>query len=132
MNISFWYQSLEKPFFAPPAEVFGIVWSILYPIIFISFGYVFYLILKDRIPSKVSIPFIVNLVANFSFSPIQFGLQNNILAMIDILIVFGSLIWAMKVIWKYSRGVAIAQIPYLLWVGFAMILQISITWLNFK
>jgi len=131
MNTALWYQSLGKPFFAPPAEVFGIVWSILYPIIFISFGYVFYLVLKNKIPKKVAIPFVGNLIANFLFSPIQFGLQNNILAMIDIIVVFGSLIWAMNAVWKYSRGVVVVQIPYLLWIGFAMILQFSITWLNF-
>jgi len=127
-----WYQSIEKPFFSPPAEVFGIAWGILYPIIFISFGYVFFLFFKKKVPFVVLLPFIINLVSNFLFSPIQFVLQNNVLALLDIIVVLGSLIWAISSIRKYSKIVAIAQIPYLLWVSFATILQISITWLNFK
>lgn len=130
-NASDWYQLIEKPFFAPPPEAFGIAWSILYPIIFLSFGYVCFLIIKKKIPAMAALPFGINLVANFLFSPLQFLLQNNVLATIDIFVVLLSLLWCIVGIWKYSHVIALVQIPYLLWVSFATVLQVSITWLNF-
>jgi len=129
-NTAEWYSALIKPGFAPPGEVFGIAWSILYPIIFISFGYVFYLAWVKKIPRKVALPFALNLLFNFAFSPIQFGLQMNLLAALDIILILATIIWCIVTIWKYSKTVAYAQIPYLLWVSFATVLQFSITYLN--
>ena len=127
---SSWYAQLIKPEWAPPAWVFGPVWGVLYTIIAISFGYVFYLFYKKRISFSVMLPFILNLIFNAAFSPIQFGLQNNALALIDILLVAGTLIWALFVIYRQARWVTFVNIPYLLWVLFATVLQINITFLN--
>jgi benzodiazapine receptor len=79
------------------------------------------------------LPFALNLVFNFAFSPIQFGLKNNVLAALDILLVFGTLLWAFIALWNSSpdlRWVVYANIPYLLWVSFATALQFTITYLN--
>ena len=48
----------------------------------------------------------------------------------DAVLVLGTLVWAMAAIWRRARWVALVNIPYLLWVGFATVLQLSITWLN--
>lgn len=125
-----WYENLIKPSFAPPAYLFGIAWSILYPIIFISFGYIGYLSFSKKIPQAILVPLLINLVANLLFSPIQFRLMNNALAFVDIVVVLGSLIWLIFEIYPYSKFLAFVQIPYLLWVSFATILQLSITRLN--
>ncbi len=125
-----WYSQLIKPFFAPPASVFGPVWTVLYIIIAISFGYVLWQTLKRRLPFAVLLPFILNLIFNAAYTPIQFGLKNNMLASVDILLVLGTLIWALTAIWNRVRWVAYVNIPYLLWVMFATVLQLSITWLN--
>jgi tryptophan-rich sensory protein len=45
-------------------------------------------------------------------------------------LVLGSLIWAMVTIYKYAKWITYIQIPYLLWVSFATVLQITITILN--
>lgn len=126
-----WYQTLIKPDWAPPAWLFGPVWSVLYAIIAITFLIVFYKAYKNAIPRAVALPFVLNLIFNAAFSPIQFGLRNNELALVDILLVLVTLLWSMKAIWKHYRWIAIANIPYLLWVTFATILQITITYLNF-
>ncbi len=125
-----WYAQLDKPFFAPPATVFGPVWTVLYVIIAISFGYVLWQCLKRRMSWSVFTPFALNLVFNAAYTPIQFGLKNNMLASIDILLVLGTLVWALSSVWSRARWVAYANIPYLLWVAFATVLQLSITWLN--
>ncbi len=124
------YAMLIKPTWSPPAWVFGPVWSVLYVIIALTFGRVFFLAWQGQIPLVVALPFVLNLVFNFSFTWIQFGLKNNLLASIDILLVLGTIVWAMMAIFPHARLIAYAQIPYLLWVSFATILQLTITVLN--
>lgn len=125
-----WYSQLVKPSWAPPSWLFGPVWTFLYILIALSFGNVFFLTWQKQLPLVVAVPFILNLIFNFAFTPLQFGLKNNWLAAIDILLVLGTLIWAIVSIYPYSRAIAYAQIPYLLWVVFATVLQLTITVLN--
>ena len=127
---SLWYAELVRPSFAPPAWLFGPVWSVLYLIIFLSFTYVFYKVYQGELPKLVALPFALNLFFNAVFTPIQFGLQNNLLAAIDISLVLVTLLWALYVIYPYVHWVALVNIPYLLWVSFATVLQFSITYLN--
>ncbi len=126
-----WYQTLIKPEWAPPSWIFGPVWSVLYAIIAISFGYVAYRYFKGGLPFMVLLPFLLNLVFNSAFTPIQFGLQSNVLALIDILLVLGTLVWALYVVHPYAPWVSYVNIPYLVWVSFATVLQGTITYLNF-
>lgn len=128
-----WYQTLLKPSWAPPSWVFGPVWSVLYVLIAVSFGAVFYKAFTKQIPRAVALPFALNLVFNIAFTPIQFGLQNNLLAAADILLVLGTLVWALCAVWRAEprlRWVAYANVPYLLWVSFATCLQLTITFIN--
>ena len=126
-----WYQTLIRPDWAPPSELFGPVWSVLYTLIAISFGYVFYKVfIKKEYPRNFAVPFMLNLVFNALFTPLQFGLQNNLLASIDILLVLSTLVWLIVYSWNKVRWVALINIPYLLWVSFATVLQITITILN--
>lgn len=125
-----WYAALAKPWFAPPAFVFGPVWAVLYAGIVISFGYVFYLAVTRKIPLMAAVPFGFNLAANLLYSPIMFGLRDTAGATIVILLVLGSLLWAMRAIYPYAKWVVYAQIPYLVWVLFATMLQISVLILN--
>lgn len=131
MDTASWYEALIKPSWAPPGWVFGPVWTVLYIIIAVSFGYVFYRALKGTLPWKVALPFALNLIFNFAFSPIQFGLQNNLLAAADILLILATLVWALLAIRRPAPWVLLANIPYFLWVSFATILQLAITYLNF-
>ncbi len=85
---------------------------------------------KKEIGFAVALPFILNLAFNFAFTPLQFGLKNNFLAALDILLVLGTLVWAMTAIYRHARWITYIQIPYLLWVSFATILQFTITYLN--
>lgn len=125
-----WYQQLIKPLWSPPVWLFGPVWTILYILIAISFSKVFFLAFQKKIALIIALPFILNLIFNFAFTPIQFGLKNNYLAALDILLVLITLIWAMIAIYPHLKWITYIQIPYLLWVGFATILQLTITYLN--
>jgi translocator protein len=133
MNTYDWYSQLVKPSWSPPSWLFGPVWTILYVLIALSFGKVFWIAAKKEIALITALPFALNLIFNFAFTPLQFGLKNNLLAAIDILLVLATLVWALIAIWHAApavRWLAYVNIPYLLWVTFATCLQLTITYLN--
>jgi translocator protein len=125
-----WYDSLAKPAWTPSPSTISLIWWILYPIIVVTFGFVFVQAFRGRIPWQAAVPFAVNLAANLLFTPILFGLRNLPLAAVDVLLVWATIIWAMIAIWPHYRAIAIAQVPYLVWVSVATVLQLSITWMN--
>jgi len=137
-----WYARLAKPSWAPPSWLFGPVWTGLYLVIAVSFGTVFYQAFTAQIPWMVALPFALNLMVNGAFTPIQFRLKNNLLAAADILLVLGTLVWALFAIYAFGLKLHIetgaptyawiiyANIPYVLWVSFATVLQLKITHLN--
>lgn len=125
-----WYAQLIKPAWAPPAWLFGPVWSFLYILIIISFGTVLIRVMNKQYLPLLALPFALNLILNMAFTPLQFSLRSNLLASIDILLVLGTLVWAMVAIYPYTPWIAYIQIPYLLWVSFATVLQLTITVLN--
>ena len=125
-----WYRTLIKPMWAPPSSIFGPVWTVLYAIIAVTYGTVFYKAFTGKLSWLIALPFALNFIFNFSFTYFQFGLKNNLLASIDILLVLGTLIWALVAIYPQIKWIALANIPYLVWVSFATILQLTITYLN--
>jgi tryptophan-rich sensory protein len=125
-----WYDSLAKPAWTPAPATISLIWTILYPIILISFGFVFAQAYRGKVGWKVAVPFAVNLVANLLFMPIFSGLRNVPLAAADILIVWGTILWCVIAVWPVYKWVAVAQVPYFVWGSVASILQLSITAMN--
>jgi benzodiazapine receptor len=125
-----WYNSLAKPNWTPAPATIGLIWQILYPIILVSFGFVYVQAIRRKVPWFVVLPFVINLLSNLIFTPIQFGMRNLPLASVDILVVWTTIIWMMVVVWRYYRWVTVAQVPYLVWVSLATVLQLSITAMN--
>ena len=125
-----WYQSLQKPAWTPDPGTISVIWQVLYPVIFLSFGYIFLKAIQGKIPWSVALPFLINLVANLSFTPLLFGARSLILASVDIVVVLATIIWGMAVVWRFHRWAAIVQLPYLIWVVIATSLQLTITQMN--
>ncbi len=124
------YAELAKPSWAPPSWLFGPVWTVLYAIIAVTYISVGKMYFAKQIPFMVVLPFILNIIFNAAFTPLQFGLKNNMLAAIDIALVLGTIIWMMIAIWPHAKWVVYWNIPYLAWVSFATVLQFTVTWLN--
>lgn len=124
------YQTLKRPSWSPPAWVFGPVWTVLYIIIAISFGTVFYATATGAAPVAVALPFVLNLLFNFAYTYLQFGLRKYVLASVDVILVLLTLLWAMFAIYPIAPWIVLINIPYLLWVSFATVLQLTVTYLN--
>jgi len=124
------YIDQKLPPLAPPSWLFGVVWPFLYLLIIISYGWIFWRAFKGQVSFLFVLPFIINLIANALFTYFQFGLKNNSLALIDILVVLVTIIITIVISWKDYRVIAYMQLPYLIWVTFATYLQIGITILN--
>jgi len=131
MDVYLWYEMLAKPLWAPPSWIFGPVWSGLYVIIAITFGYVGYGYITKKYNRQIALPFALNLIANVLYTPLMFTVHSILLATLDILVVLGTLIWALMRMYPHARWVSLLNIPYLLWVVFATFLQITILILNF-
>ena len=125
-----YYKNLKKPSWSPQEQVFGQVWSVLYVIIIAVNAYVIWQFARGSISWKVALPFWLNLFFNLIFTPIQFGLKNNLLASVDIMLVLATIIWAMVAIWPVKKYISLVFVPYLLWVIIATVLQVQIYLLN--
>ncbi len=125
-----WYNALDKPSWTPAPSTISLIWMILYPIILVSFGFVFVQAFRGKVPLRVAVPFAVNLVANLLFMPVFSGLRNVPLAAVDIVIVWVTIIWCIVAVWRHYRWIAAAQVPYFVWVSIATMLQLAITAMN--
>jgi benzodiazapine receptor len=125
-----WYNSLAKPSWTPAPATISLIWTILYPIILVSFGFVFVQAFRGKVAWKVALPFAVNLAANLLFMPLFAGLRNVPLAALDIVIVWATILWLALAVWPAYKWVAVAQGPYFVWVSIATALQLSITGMN--
>ena len=124
-----WYTTLNKPFFSPPNWVFGPVWTVLY----ILMGVALYLVISDKgkvIREKAIQIFAIQLVLNVAWSVIFFGFQNPVLALVDIAALWIAIFLTIKSFSKINKLAGNLLIPYLLWVSFATILNLSIVILN--
>ncbi|WP_100657868.1 TspO/MBR family protein [Alteromonas flava] len=130
MQFREWYDALAKPDWTPDPAFIGMMWQILYPIIIVTFAWVFIQIWRKKYPKGLALPFAINLIANLIFTPIQFGLRNLELATLDILVVWGTIVWMIVAVWRHNKWVALAQLPYLAWVSVATVLQTMITVMN--
>ena len=70
-----WYDSLSKPSWTPAPSTISLIWMILYPVIVASFGFLFVQAFRRKNPSKVALPFAINIVANLLFMPIFAGMN---------------------------------------------------------
>jgi benzodiazapine receptor len=125
-----WYAALEKPAFNPPPAVFGPVWTVLYLLMGIAAFLVYEKGWKHKQVRVAMILFGMQLVLNTFWSLIFFGLHAPIPAFAEIMLLFGFIILTMRAFFRVRREAGWLLLPYLLWVGFASILNLAIVVLN--
>jgi len=124
-----WYETLNKPSFNPPNRLFGPVWTILYIIMGISL----YLIWKQspgKERNRAILVFLIQLFLNFCWSFLFFYYHQIGLAMVEIILLWFSILYMMVLFYKIKPLAAYINIPYLLWVTFASILNAAYFFLN--
>ncbi len=123
-----WYDLLIKPPLVPPDYIFIIVWSILYILMAISFV----IILAQRSkPKKFAVTiFVIQFILNIIWSPLFFNLYRIDLAFIDIILLWFAILLMLFAFYKNSKIAAFLQIPYFLWVSFAIYLNLGFLVLN--
>ena len=126
-SINNWYVFLVKPSFNPPNYLFGPVWTILYLLMGIS---LFLIINKQKWNGSLIGIFTLQLVLNFFWSFIFFNDHNLGLALVEIIILWLSILAMIIMFYKTNKWAAIINIPYLIWVSFATLLNYSIYSLN--
>ena len=121
-----WYSQLSKPLFNPPNWVFAPMWTLLY----ILMGIALYLAIKNNAGKKAMILFGLQLILNTLWTILFFGMQNPLLAFIEIILLWILILLTIIEFYKKSKVAAYLLIPYILWVGFATILNFAIFYLN--
>jgi tryptophan-rich sensory protein len=124
-----WFDTLAKPSFNPPSYLFGPVWTALYILMGISM-FLIWNTPKTELRQKALVVFGVQLFFNFWWSILFFSFHAIFLALIDILIMWLLIIYMITLFKKIKPIAAYLQIPYLLWVTFATVLNFSIWYLN--
>jgi benzodiazapine receptor len=124
-----WYATLNRPSFNPPNWIFGPVWTSLY----ILMGISFFLIWKQeasKVRNRAILIFLLQLLLNFAWSFIFFFFNLIGLALVEIILLWISIVMMLVVFYKIKPVASYINIPYLLWVTFATVLNASYYILN--
>ena len=124
-----WYNSLNQPSFQPPGWVFGPVWTVLYLMMGISLYLVWKLPTSTLRTSALAF-FGIQLVLNGLWTFLFFGAGSLLWSSVDILLLLASLSTTIYFFYQLSTTAAYLLIPYLLWVSFATVLNLTIYYLN--
>jgi translocator protein len=124
-----WYETLNRPFFNPPDWIFGPVWTALY----ILMGVSFFLIWKqeaNRERNLAILVFMIQLLLNFGWSFVFFYFNMIGLAFMEIILLWSSIVIMLVLFYRIKPMASYINIPYLLWVTFAAVLNGSYYYLN--
>ena len=121
------YNNLVQPSFAPPAILFPIVWTILYTLMGISYG-----ILKTNslTDDKTNIIYYSQLFVNALWSFFFFVFEWRLFAFFWILLLISLVVLMIIEFYKKNKVAGLLQIPYLLWISFASVLNLAVYLLN--
>jgi tryptophan-rich sensory protein len=123
-----WYRQLDKPSWRPPDWLFAPVWTALYAMITLS-GWIVW---RQAGFAGAALPLTVyalQLILNALWTPVFFGLRRPDLALIEIVMVWASIVATIVLFHSISPPAAWLLVPYLAWVSFASALNFSI-WLR--
>ena len=124
-----WYAALAKPAWNPPNWIFAPVWTVLYLLMGVAAWLVWRQAGFGGASAALSL-FVVQLVLNALWSYLFFGLQRLDLALVDIVVLWGTILAVAVLFWGANRLAGALLVPYLAWVGFATVLNFVLWRLN--
>jgi len=129
-NIPTWYATLEKPVFTPPSWLFAPAWITLYLLMAVAAFLIWRKGLAHEGVKCALTLFLVQLVLNALWSVVFFGLQSPLYGMVVILALWIAIVLTIIKFFRLSTAAGSLLLPYILWVSFASVLNISIWVLN--
>ncbi len=124
-----WYMTLNKPVFNPPGYIFGPVWTVLYILMGVSLYLIWQSPVSEQRTRAIAL-FAIQLFLNFWWSFFFFKFQLLGVAFLEIILIWMSIVAMIYAFYRIHKPAAYLQIPYLLWVSFASVLNGAIWWLN--
>lgn len=129
-SIPTWYAGLEKPFFNPPNWIFGPVWTLLYLLMGIAF-YLIWVSKKRTIHKRKAVLYYwIQIVLNTVWSLVFFGMKTTLGGILIIIPLLIYIILTIRNAKSISYTSFLLLLPYVLWVSFATLLNISLFLLN--
>ena len=128
--IGTWYVGINKPAFNPPNWIFGPVWTLLYILMGIEAGLLWNSSAEPMSKRRALSVYLLQLILNFGWSLIFFGLRSPALAFAEIILLWLAIVWCIRSFGPIHRTAMLLLIPYLLWVNFAAVLNGAIVFLN--
>jgi len=129
-SVNSWYAALAKPSFSPPNWLFSPVWITLYGLM----GIAFFLVAKKGLAAegvKVALVlFAAQLIGNILWSVLFFGLKLPLIAFLEIVVLWVLILLTTVKFFQISKPAGVLLLPYLLWVGFASVLNFFLWSLN--
>lgn len=128
-SVDGWYATIVKPSFNPPNLIFPIVWTLLY----LLMGMSLFIVLQTprSKPRKGAVTaFAIQLALNFLWSFVFFYFHQIGLSLVNIILLWLAILWMIYSFSRLSKFAAYLQVPYLLWVSFASVLNATIYLLN--
>lgn len=124
-----WYSTLHQPSFNPPNQVFGPVWTLLYLLMGIS-CYRIWILPPSAARQQALLIYFLQLTLNFFWSFIFFYFRALGWALLEIIVLWITIVLMIRAFYPLDQRAALLQIPYLLWVTFATVLNATYVWLN--
>ncbi len=129
VRASDFYGQLSRPAWAPPAWLFGPVWSLLYVLMAVA-AWLVWRKHGFRGASVALSLFVIQLVANAVWTWLFFGLRLGALSLAEICVLWLLIAANIFTFWRLQRGAALLLLPYLAWVSFALALTFALWRMN--
>jgi len=129
-SIPGWYAGLTKPAFNPPNWLFAPVWTVLYALMGLAAWLVYDKGVRRADVKRALFVFVAQLILNVGWSITFFGAHQILGAFVIIVALWILILGTILRFLKISKAAAFLLVPYLLWVGFATVLNVSLYVLN--
>ncbi|MFN7163195.1 MAG: TspO/MBR family protein [Hyphomonas sp.] len=123
-----WYAGLAKPGWTPPNWAFPAVWSVLYLMNAVS-GWLVWQAAGGAAGLALGV-YALSLAVNASWSAVFFGLRRMDLGLVNVVLLWLSILAVAALFWPFSPVAAALQLPYLLWVTIATALNLTVLRMN--
>lgn len=116
-----WYPDLYKSSLTPPGYIFSLVWGALYLLMGISAGLVWSM--RTLYSWLLTILFVVQLIINLAWSFTFFWMKSPAAGLVVLVLLFVCVVLYVVGCYKQSRAAALMNIPYVVWLLYAMFLN---------